>query len=127
MDTSEKQIKRIVLNRMERCGVCHRAFAADDIQVVSRRSDLWMMVVACAECQSRNFVAAVLGDGDPGEAQLALRQMSEEHVLEGMAPGIEATGPPIGAADVVDMHLFLREFDGDFQRLFRSTPPPGAR
>ncbi len=126
MDTSEKQIKRIVLNRMERCAVCHHSFSPDDIHVLSRRKDMWMMVVQCDECQARNFVAAVLGDGDPDEAQLALRRMSEEHVLEGVAPGIEASGPPIAATDVVDMHLFLREFDGDFQRLFRSTPPPGA-
>jgi len=123
MDTSEKQIKRIVLNRLERCRVCHHAFAPDDIHVLSRRDDMWMMVVACTECHARNFVAAVLGDGDPSEAQLALRQLSEEHAeSESSLPTPTAeSAPSVGVDDVLDMHEFLKGFDGDFHRLFRST------
>ena len=119
MDTSEKQIKKIVLNRMERCTVCHHNFAPEDIHIVSRKPDLWTMVVACAECNSRNFVAAVLGDGDPAQAQLALRKLSEQ------GPVSEEDGPPVGEAvsvdDVLEMHGFLKQFDGDFRRLFRES------
>jgi hypothetical protein len=123
MDTSEKQIKRIVLNRMERCGVCHHVFAPEDIQVLSRRADMWMMVVSCTECHARNFVAAVLGDGDPSEAQLALRRLSRQHSDRPLEPleSIDADPPPITIDDVLDMHEYLRGFDGDFQRLFRSS------
>ncbi len=124
MDTSEKQIKRIVLNRMERCAVCHHSFSPDDIHVLSRRKDMWMMVVQCDECQARNFVAAVLGDGDPDEAQLALRQLSmgfDESELEELAETVGKPADPVSAHDVVDMHEFLGEFDGDFQKLFRSS------
>ncbi|MDQ3695967.1 MAG: hypothetical protein M3464_20460 [Chloroflexota bacterium] len=123
MDTSEKQIKKIVLNRMERCAVCHHSFAPDDIHIVSRKPDLWTMVVACAECHSRNFVAAVLGDGDPTQAHLALRRLSEQQVPAGPAtddpepPG----GEPVDVDDVLEMHGFLKQFDGDFQRLFRGS------
>ena len=122
MDTSEKQIKRIVLDRMERCGVCHRDFAPEDIHVLSRKANMWMMVVECVECHARNFVAAVLGDGDPSEAQLALRRLSEQHVHDDPAPTEPAAPdePPVSAHDVLDMHEFLRGFDGDFQKLFRS-------
>ncbi len=123
MDTSEKQIKRIVLNRMERCAVCHNSFSPDDIHVLSRRDDMWMMVVQCDECQARNFVAAVLGDGDPDEAQLALRQLSlgyDDSELEALTE-MAARPDPVSAHDVVDMHEFLGEFDGDFQKLFRSS------
>ena len=121
-NTSEKQIKRIVLNRMERCAVCHHEFGPEDIQVLSRRSDMWMMVVTCTECHGRNFVAAVLGDGDPDQAQLALRRLSQqgsgEEGLIAPEAAIAPAGPPVTAGDVVDMHEFLREFDGDFLRLF---------
>ncbi len=121
-NTSEKQIKRIVLNRMERCTVCHRTFAPDDIQVLSRKDDMWMMVVECDECHARNFVAAVLGDGDPSEAQLALRRLSQGYGEDEMeAPAVEAERqPPVSVDDVVDMHEFLQSFDGDFQKLFRA-------
>ncbi|MCC6313970.1 MAG: hypothetical protein IT337_08135 [Thermomicrobiales bacterium] len=122
MDT-EKQIKRIVLDRMERCSVCHNDFGDDDIQVVSRRDDMWMMVVTCAECHGRNFVAAVLGDGDPNQAQLALRRLSEdtreEPAKADWEEEIPEPGPPVTLDDVIEMHELLKEFDGDFQRRFR--------
>lgn len=122
MDTSERQIKRIVLDRMERCSVCHRGFEPDDVHVLSRKSDMWMLMVSCGECNARNFVAAVIGDGDAEEAQLALRRLGEEHVRSGedSVDAIEApAGVEVSVDDVLDMHAFLQEFDGDFLDLFR--------
>jgi len=123
---SEVQIKRIVLNRMERCVVCHREFGTDDIHVLSRKSDIWTMLVECTECHARNFVAAVLNDGDPQEAQLALRRLTQDALGAtdeaelAIAPEAPATGERVTAGDVVDMHEFLDTFDGDFRALFRS-------
>ena len=121
MDTSEKQIKRIVLDRMERCSVCHRGFEPDDVHVLSRKSDMWMLMVSCGECQARNFVAAVIGDGDAEEAQLALRRLGEEHVrtrtdIEPEDDG--EPGEPVAVDDVIEIHQFLQGFDGDFKALF---------
>ena len=121
MDTSEKQIKRIVLDRMERCSVCHRGFEPDDVHVLSRKSDMWMLLVSCGECQARNFVAAVIGDGDAEEAQLALRRLGEEHVRTrtGIEPQDEGVpGEPVSVDDVIEIHQFLQGFDGDFKALF---------
>ena len=122
MDTSEKQIKRIVLDRMERCSVCHRGFEPDDVHVLSRKSDMWMLMVSCGECQARNFVAAVIGDGDAEEAQLALRRLGEEHVrtrtdIEPEDEGM--SGEPVSVDDVIEVHQFLQGFDGNFKALFR--------
>jgi hypothetical protein len=122
MDTSEKQIKRIVLDRMERCSICHRGFEPDDVHVLSRKSDMWMLMVSCGECQARNFVAAVIGDGDAEEAQLALRRLGEEHVrtraeIEPEDEGL--SGEPVSVDDVIEVHQFLEGFDGDFKALFR--------
>lgn len=127
MDTSEKQIKKIVLNRMERCSVCHHSFAPEDIHIVSRKPDLWTMVVGCNECNSRSFVAAVLGDGDPEQAQLALRKLSEQGSEidvdhSDLILSEEPAGDPVTIDDVLDMHGFLKQFDGDFHRLFRTNP-----
>ena len=120
MDTSETQIKRIVLDRMERCSVCHRGFEPDDVHVLSRKADMWMLMVSCGECHARNFVAAVIGDGDAEEAQLALRRLGEEHVRSRLdiEPESEAAGEPVSVDDVLEVHEFLQGFDGDFQRLF---------
>lgn len=123
-------IKQIVLRNMHRCVVCHREYSTDDIEIISRKSDIWTMLVECEDCHARNFVAAVLNDADPQEAQLALRRLTEEAIVHGesdqqaeedrIEPEGPVDGPRVDAGDVIDMHLFLEEFDGDFQSLFRS-------
>lgn len=120
-------MKRIVLKRMERCSVCHRHFSTDDVHIINRQPDMWTMMIECTDCHSRNFVAALMNDGDAGEARLALRELSGA-VAQEIAPATEPSvdpadtlppGDPIDAVDVVDMHQFLDAFDGDFKRLFQ--------
>lgn len=120
MDTSERQIKRIVLDRMDRCSVCHREYGPDDVHVLSKKPDMWMMVVQCIDCHARSFVAAVLNDGDPDEARLALRQLTVQASSEVIDEVFEEqpSGPPVTPLDVLDMHEFLNDFDGDFRSLF---------
>jgi hypothetical protein len=124
-------MKRIVLDRMERCSVCHREFSTDDVHIINRQPDMWTMMVECTDCHSRNFVAALMNDGDPGEARLALRRLSgaaSEEVSGAVREEIDPAdtlppGEPVTAGDVVDMHTFLDAFDGDFKRLFQA---PGS-
>lgn len=123
MEANDGQIKRIVLRRMGRCRVCHREYADEDVRIVSRNPDMWMMVVECVDCHAKNFVAAVLNEGDPAQAELALRRMSSGAEIELEQIPTDAaeevvSGEPVTAADVADMHRFLREFDGDFRSLF---------
>jgi len=129
MDRSEVRIKRVVLDRMERCGVCHRAYGHDDIHVISRKPDMWMLLVECTDCHARNFVAAVMNDGDADQAQLALRRLSRGQrdaaeplfLKETLAEPPPPEAAQITADDVLDMHEFLAEFDGDFAALFRHS------
>jgi hypothetical protein len=126
---SEVRIKRIVLNRLERCVVCHHQFHPDDISVISREREMWTMLVECTDCHARNFVAAVLNDGDPEEAQHALRRLSEQavrgfkelqppEIFTEEAQDIEAEA--VSSSDVIDMYEFLKNFDGDFEALLKS-------
>jgi hypothetical protein len=128
MESSENQIKRIVLDRMDRCGICHRSYEPEDVHVLSRKPDFWMMLVQCTDCHAKSFVAAVMKDGDPREARLALRQLTEQ--AESGTVTIEAESgeelieyaEPVSAHDVLEMHEFLDAFDGDFRKLFASKP-----
>ena len=76
MDT-DKQIKRIVLDRMERCSVCHRDFEPDDVHVLSRKSDMWMLMVSCGECQApvkrRERISNASGS-EPARKKIQARQ-----------------------------------------------------
>lgn len=127
--TPEGHVKQVVLDRLPRCAVCHSPYDEDDINVVSSKRDVWMMVVECDVCHARNFVAAVLKDGDPDQAKVALQKMSDEARVGDPAFEIDdraetvrqPSAPPIEAGDVADMHAFLDTFDGDFARLFGSS------
>ncbi|MFM8595433.1 MAG: hypothetical protein ACKOCK_13740, partial [Chloroflexota bacterium] len=85
------------------------------------------LVVTCSECHGRNFVAAVMADGDTEEAQIALRQLSRDgtskpiEITEVRDRADEDRGEPVSAEDVLDMHEFLDGFDGDFRRLFSAS------
>jgi hypothetical protein len=128
MEANEGQIKRIVLKRMGRCRICHRSYTDADVSIVSRKPDMWMMVVECLDCHAKNFVAAVLNEGDPAQAEMALRRMSSANDFEIDDEAIEVEEPtyPIAPADVADMHRFLAEFDGDFITHFRTNKRAGT-
>ncbi len=132
MEIPEGHIKKLVVRRLDRCRVCHRHYQAGDVNVISRQDEMWMMSVECPDCHARNFVAAVLNEGDPAQAEVALRRLTElnerlqpiasiERVED--AAELERFEPSalVDAADVVDMHEFLEEFDGDFVAMFRGS------
>lgn len=132
-EASEFQIKQNILERIDRCSVCHREFLTDDLKVIRREQGFWVIAVTCNDCHNRNLVAAVLNDGDTAEARSALRELSRSagyDIQFGDEPAVTDApfgeghdvdpGPAVDAGDVLDMHEFLQEFDGDFQRLFRS-------
>lgn len=131
MDASDNQIRRIVVERMDRCTVCHRRFVEDDVEVVSRKSDVWLMIVQCKDCHSRSF-AAVVGDTtapidteslfgfrSDGSIEITFETEGEFFDIE------EATDEmiiPVDVDDVLEMHTFLDSFDGDFKSLFSDQP-----
>ena len=135
-DASEYQIKQNILERMDRCSVCHREFAADDLNVIRRERGFWVIAVTCEDCHNRNLVAAVPNDGDTAEARSALRELSRSNGYEiafdeetsAFPPNLPAkapraaSGPVVSAGDVVDMHEFLADLVGYFRRLFREIP-----
>jgi len=127
MEISEGHIKKMVVRRLDRCRVCHRTYQAGDVNVISRQDEMWMMSVECLDCHARNFVAAVLNEGDPAQAEIALRRLTELNEQLQPIASIEDLDPepetldPISSSEVVDMHEFLEEFDGDFVAMFRGS------
>jgi hypothetical protein len=131
MDTSDNQIRRIVVERMDRCSVCHRRFVEDDVEVVSRKSDVWLMIVQCKDCHSRSFAAVVGDSSTPIDTESLFGFRSDgsiEITFETDADYFEVEqpegdlAPPVDVDDLLEMHEFLESFDGDFKSLFRDMP-----
>ncbi len=125
MEPAENRIRKIVLQRLGTCRVCHRQHQGADVNVLSQKPDVWMMVVECPDCQTRSFVAAVVDEKHAEDAESALKQLAVEHhglLAVEKAPVersiIEQPKEPITDDDVSELHEFLQTFNGDFRSLF---------
>ncbi len=111
----EERVKRLILAAVSRCSVCRRSYTLTDFAVLGHREHLWMVTVICAECQHQGFVTAVI-QGRPTAknkpAQIPLLELSPAERAR------FAIATPVVTDDLLDLHLFLDEFDGDFAGLF---------
>lgn len=111
----EERIKRLMLAAVSRCSACHRSYTLDDFAVLGHREHLWMVTVICAGCHHQGFVTAVI-QGRPTP-----RPKITPPLLPELSPAERArfaTATPVATDDLLDLHLFLDEFDGDFASLF---------
>ena len=103
----EKLIKRFMTSI--KCSVCGQRYEVDNVKVLGHQEDLWFLSVFCSACQTQCLVAAVVKEGralkvttDLTEAELDKFKKMDE----------------LTADEVLDMHSFLKSFDGDFSQLF---------
>jgi hypothetical protein len=94
-----------------RCSVCRRSFERDHVRVAARHDQLWIVSVRCGLCRNQQVFWVKLNDDGGGESVLHDLSYEEEEYFASMAP--------VTSDDVLDMHEFLREFNGDFRGLFR--------
>jgi hypothetical protein len=92
-----------------RCSVCRRGFQREHVRVAARHEQLWIVSVRCGLCRNQQvFWVALKENGD----ETILRDVSdaEEEQFAAMAP--------VTSDEVLDMHEFLKEFNGDFKDFF---------
>lgn len=111
----EERIKRLILAAVPRCGACQRAYAVTDFAVIGHREHLWMITVQCAGCQHQGYITAVVeGHGVEGR-HIPRASRAESFPEEG---GRETPREPVTVDDLLDLHDFLDDFNGDFAGLF---------
>ncbi len=92
-----------------KCVVCGQHYEEDDVNILGHQENLWFLGVFCSACHSKCLVAAVI---------------KEDKALGVIADLTEAEREGFRNVDVVrademlDMHNFLKDFDGDFPQLF---------
>jgi len=103
----ERLIKRLITNI--KCSVCGERYDGENVRFLGRYTDLWFLSVYCPTCQTQGLVAAVLNEEETPELVTDLNEGEYEKFSEMAA---------VVADDVLDLHNFLKEFNGDFSRLF---------
>ncbi len=102
----ERLIKKLMTSiKCEECGQNYEPF---NIDILGHCEDTWFLRALCSSCHTQCLVAAVV---------------REDKMVEGMAePAIakmdENQSGAVDINDMLDMHNFLIDFDGDFSSVF---------
>ncbi len=131
MHAQERMIRRLFTT--QQCSHCLSAYREENVTVLARRSEVWMVMVSCDVCERKGIFVVSFPGSSRHERRKAL--LEAEALGEGaLTEAVLADEPPLGADhapaapvtvdDVIDMHLFLKHFDGNFAALFAS--PPGG-
>jgi len=103
----ENLVKMLMTSR--KCTVCGRHYKVDDVSVLGHEDNLWFLTISCAACDTQYLVAAVIQEEGVREVVTELTEAEQE--------GLERV-EVVTADDVLNMHDFLKGFDGDFSWLF---------
>lgn len=105
----EQFIKEVVLGTVNKCGSCGHLYEEDNVSVVAHEEGLWLMMMNCPACGSRGLLAALVKDQANA---VPVVDMTEKELQKFKRTDV------VCADDVLDMHEFLRDFNGDFASLF---------
>ena len=103
----EKLIKRFMTSI--KCSVCGQRYEVDNVKVLGHQEDLWFLSLFCSACQTQSLVAAVIKEGKAPKVttDLTEAELDKFKKMDKLTPD-----------EMLDMHSFLKGFDGDFSQLF---------
>lgn len=105
LSSQERLLRQLIGTR--RCQVCRREFDRQHMRLAAKHDQLWIVSVRCRVCRNQEVFWITPKDFDVESLVAA------EHERR-------AEDPPISGDDILDMHEFLEEFDGNFKQLFSS-------
>ena len=99
--------------RFYNCPVCGRSLKGCDIQVLSHEEEKFHLQVTCAQCQVTFIVVLAVAGGAVEEVE------SVETVQGAHAEHVESEPEPISVDEILDVHLFLKSFQGTLTDLLQ--------
>ena len=103
----ERIIKRLMTS--VKCSSCGYNYAERNIQVIGQQHGMWFLSVYCSSCHTHYLLAATVSH----EKAKVVSDLTEAEFIR-----FNKSRAPT-ADDILDMHNFLKKFNGDFTHLFR--------
>ena len=94
--------------RFYNCPVCGRSLKGCDVQVLSHEDERFHLQVTCAQCQVTFIVVLAIAGGAVDEIEGVTADAAEEPV---------AVAEPISVDEILDLHLYLKNFQGSLTEL----------
>jgi ribosomal protein S27E len=102
----ERIVKKLMTS--VKCTSCGQNYQMRDVKILGNHYSLYFLEVSCSSCHNRFLITAVINDkntdsvSDLTDAEFNKFKLSRT----------------LNDDDVLDMHSYLKEFDGDFCGLF---------
>lgn len=93
-----------------RCAVCGEGYRAEDVRILGRQDELWVVAVSCAGCRTESIVFALVRGGEAAD-QGAISELTAEERERFQSL------PEIGLREVLALHKLLEGFQGDMKDL----------
>ena len=103
----ERLIKRLMAS--VKCSSCGQHYEVYDVDVLGHKEDMWFLRACCSSCHTQSLVAAIIKESRIPEVVTDLSEAELDKL---------ADSDLVSADDVLDVHNFLKDFDGDFSHLF---------
>jgi hypothetical protein len=100
-------MREAFLNRlfsMIKCESCGHNYEVAGVEILGHEDNLWLFSTSCSHCQNQGLVAIVVKEGEIGGRVTDLTEAEYERFSRGVVVGVD---------DVLDMHNFLKGFEGD--------------
>ncbi len=94
--------------RFYNCPVCGRSLKGCDVQVLSHEEERFHLQVTCAQCQVTFIVVLAIAGGAVEELEGAPTERAPEPSRE---------REPISVDEMLDVHVFLKSFQGTLKEL----------
>jgi hypothetical protein len=96
--------------RFYNCPVCGRSLKGCDVKVLSHQDERFHLQVTCAQCQVTFIVVLAIAGG------------AVEEVAEPVEEPV-AQAEPISVDEILDLHLYLKSFQGTLKELIQEPHP----
>jgi hypothetical protein len=90
------------------CAICQHHHEPGNVRIVDRHGEIWIIAVKCDHCGAQGLVFAMIQEGEEPVITSELTSQERARFRE---------MPRVNADDVLDVHEFLRDFDGNFAGL----------
>jgi hypothetical protein len=101
MAMQEDVVKKVIGSL--KCSSCGQSYREAGIDVIEHKEEVWFLKVLCPGCHVRSLVAAIIREGASPPAT-DLTAAEQERFREAAA---------VGEDDLLEMHEFLKDFNGD--------------
>ena len=98
--------------RFYNCPVCGRSLKGCDIQVLSHEHERFNLQVTCAQCQVTFIVVLAIAGGAVDDVEA----VSSELAIHSSQPSTSEPDP-ISVDEILDVHLYLKSFQGTLKDL----------